>query len=335
MNCNLPKNTDPEISVIIPTFNRADILARTLESLLQQSLSSDRFEIVVVDDGSEDETPRVVEDFCREDGPQIRYFFQNQQFKGAASNLGIQKSRAPLILMLDSDIVASPDLVEKHLQLHQKHFELELLVMGGVVTRASAVDLLNPSASVTGDDRWGQAAWLTTANLSVKRQFLERAGPFVTGLPCLEDTDMAFRLAAQGMRLLYCPSAYGFHQVPLTTVDQVVASGQKYGSTLAEWLDRLPHLKGNMRYLGAGFSGGWPHFRSSPRNFVKNAVRRWLINRHTIDVVYRIARWLERKGSPSRSLVRCCGELWAFHYRSAFWQCRKNVDSRATIPADS
>ena len=331
----LTQNTNPQISVIIPTFNRAEILGRTLESLLRQSLSCDRFEVVVVDDGSEDDTARVVEDFCCEDGPQIRYYFQDQQFKGAASNLGIQKSRAPLILMLDSDIVASSCLVEKHLQLHQQHLELELLVMGGVVTRDSEIDLLNPSASMTGDDRWGPTAWLTTANLSMKRQFLERAGPFMTGLPCLEDTEMAFRLAAQGMRLLFCPSAYGIHQVPLETIDQVVASGQKYGSTLAEWLDELPHLKGNMRYLGAGFSGGWSHLQSSPRNFVKNAVRRWLINRYTIGVVDRIARWLERRGRPSGALIRCCGELWSFHYRSTFWRRRKNADNRARIHSDS
>jgi len=321
-------NRNPQISVIIPTLNRAEVLAQTLESLLQQSLSSERFEIVVVDDGSEDETARVVEGFCRADGPQIRYYFQDHQFKGAASNRGVQESRAPLILMLDSDIVASSGLVEKHLHLHHRHLELEFVVLGGVATRASDVDLLNPAASVTGDERWGPAEWLTTANLSVKRTFLEQAGPFTTGLPCLEDTDMAFRLADRGMRLLYCPSAYGFHLVPLETVDQVVVSGQRYGSTLAEWLDQLPHLKGNMRYLGAGFSGGWSHLRSSPRNFVKNAVRRLLINRYTIDVVYRIARSLERRRSPSRSLFRCCSELWSFHYRSAFWQSRKNVANR-------
>ncbi len=86
-----------DISVIIPTFNRAETLLRALQSVENQSFPPQ--EIIVVDDGSTDETGKMI----AKDFPQIRYFFQENRGVSSARNLGIRKSRSECIAFLDSD----------------------------------------------------------------------------------------------------------------------------------------------------------------------------------------------------------------------------------------
>ena len=85
------------VSVIIPTFNRAYVIARALESVLAQSYAN--IEIVVIDDGSTDATGAVLQQY----GNRVRYFYQENAGVGAARNLGISNARGEFIAFLDSD----------------------------------------------------------------------------------------------------------------------------------------------------------------------------------------------------------------------------------------
>lgn len=94
---------NPLVSVVIATYNRAALLGETLESVRGQSFQD--FEIIVVDDGSTDDTPKLAQSY----GQKIRYFRQENRGAAAARNLGFRQARAPWIAVQDSDDLSLPD----------------------------------------------------------------------------------------------------------------------------------------------------------------------------------------------------------------------------------
>src|SRR5215216_6112184 len=107
--------TLPTVSVIIPTFNRKDLLRETLNSLAQQTNPSDFFEVIIVDDGSTDGTRAI----AAEAYPfTLRYFRQSNQGDAAARNLGAQQSQADILVFLDDDIVVEAGYLTHLIQAH-------------------------------------------------------------------------------------------------------------------------------------------------------------------------------------------------------------------------
>lgn len=103
------------ISVIIPTYNRRDLLRETLNSLAQQTYPNDCFEVIVVDDGSTDGTEKI----AAEAFPfTLRYFWQSNQGDAAARNLGAQQSQADILVFLDDDILVEADYLTYLIQAH-------------------------------------------------------------------------------------------------------------------------------------------------------------------------------------------------------------------------
>ena len=101
------------VSVIIPTYNREDYVVRAVESALHQTYHD--IEVVLIDDGSTDDTARKMYNIGRNDH-RLRYFFQENKGVAAARNLGIQKAKGEYISFLDSDDVLHPDKIEEQLQ---------------------------------------------------------------------------------------------------------------------------------------------------------------------------------------------------------------------------
>jgi glycosyltransferase involved in cell wall biosynthesis len=104
---------EPFFSVIIPTYNRADLLINTIESVLAQRFKD--FELLVIDDGSTDDTRELVNSFC--DSTNIRYIYQENKGVGAARNTGIKNARGEWIAFLDSDDLWLPNHLQSHYQL--------------------------------------------------------------------------------------------------------------------------------------------------------------------------------------------------------------------------
>jgi glycosyltransferase involved in cell wall biosynthesis len=105
----------PTVSVIIPTYNRKDLLRETLDSLAQQTYPSDRFEVIIVDDGSTDGTQQVT----AETFPfTLRYVQQRNQGDATARNLGAQQSQADILVFLDDDILVETDYLTHLIQAH-------------------------------------------------------------------------------------------------------------------------------------------------------------------------------------------------------------------------
>ena len=212
----------PDLTVVIPTYRRPDLLRRCLASLGEQTVPAATFEVVVVDDGSGDDTAQVLATF----GDRVRSFTQERNAgPAAARNRGIAEARADLILFLDDDIAAAPDLLSTHLALHAAAADPALGVLGRVdwaadLTVTPFMAWLDRSGLQFGYDTWLREgpvvppyAAFYTANLSMHRALLTEAGGFDERFPyaAFEDMELAFRLADRGFRLDYRPAARGFH----------------------------------------------------------------------------------------------------------------------------
>jgi glycosyltransferase involved in cell wall biosynthesis len=110
-------------SVVIPTYNRADLLRHTLESLTKQRLSRDEFEVLVVDDGSSDGTALVVDGY--RERLNLRYFYQDDEGwrTAKARNVGIAHAQAPVCVFIDSGVLAHSGCLEAHVASHRGHAE--------------------------------------------------------------------------------------------------------------------------------------------------------------------------------------------------------------------
>lgn len=121
-----------KLSVVIPTFRRADILKKTLKSLHNQTMPKKDYEIIVVDDGSNDKgaTKKVVESFSKKQ-TKTTYLHQKNQGQGVARNNGIKKAKGEIILLIGDDIIpANNQFLEQHIKFHKDHPAEHVAVLG-------------------------------------------------------------------------------------------------------------------------------------------------------------------------------------------------------------
>lgn len=104
----------PKITVVIPTYNRAELLLRAVMSVLSQTFQD--FELIIVDDGSTDDTDRIVKKMKREDS-RILYIKQENQGASVARNSGIKEARGKYIAFIDSDDEWLPNKLEKQIEI--------------------------------------------------------------------------------------------------------------------------------------------------------------------------------------------------------------------------
>jgi glycosyltransferase involved in cell wall biosynthesis len=107
------------LSVVICTYNRARYLRAAFESLVAQTIGKDSYEVIVVNDGSSDDTESVVDRY-RGVLP-ISYYCQANAGLAAAKNLGIEKASGEILFFSDDDDVAAPTLLEEHLGTHNRY----------------------------------------------------------------------------------------------------------------------------------------------------------------------------------------------------------------------
>jgi GT2 family glycosyltransferase len=215
----------PALSVVTPTHRRADLLERLLHSLRRQTVAPERFEVVVVDDGSADETPATLQ--RAETLMRNLRWRSSQRGRGpaAARNEGVRLARGRLILFLDDDIEATPDLVETHLRLHDEAGDPSLGILGRVDWHSDLeitpfMRWLDRSGLQFAYDTWLRPGHIDppyaafyTANLSVHRDLVVRSGGFDERFPyaAYEDMELAWRLHRLGFRMDYRPEAQALH----------------------------------------------------------------------------------------------------------------------------
>lgn len=203
------------VSVIIPAYNYAAFVAEALASALQQSHSN--IEVIVVDDGSTDNTAAVVQEQMKRDS-RVQYIHQHNQGLSAARNTGIRHSRGDYLVFLDADDVMHAQKVAVHLE----HFsrEPETGISYGRCRYFLNGRQEQTFASLQLDDaEWmpcvsGRAAEvmpllvvnniMPVCSVMLRREVVKRVGGFNTALKSLEDWEYWLRAAALDFLFSYC-----------------------------------------------------------------------------------------------------------------------------------
>jgi len=191
------KSGDPTVSVIIPTYNRAHLVGRAIRSVLNQTYQD--FEIIVVDDGSTDNTEEVVKSF---NDPRIRYIRHEENRGGsAARNTGIRAARGEYIAFLDDDDYWLPTKLDKQVQVAKKSSPSVGMIYTGLafieVKINKVVKIFRPQyrGKLTLEEMF---AWTApTPTMLVRKECLNAVGGFDEKLPRYQDPDLGVRLAQE------------------------------------------------------------------------------------------------------------------------------------------
>ncbi len=251
----------PPLSIVVPTHNRAATLQRCIEALWAQRERPESCEVVIVDDGSSDETPEVVAALERHAPIPLTYVPQAAQGPAAARNCGIRAATGDVVLLLGDDIIAEPTLVAEHLRWHAR-FPSPLVAVLGFVTWSRHITItpymrwLEESgnqfdyAAIAGREDVDPARYLYTANLSLKRSVFVTLGEWFDERfrhALLEDIDLGRRLAARGLQLKYNAAAVAYHEhaIRLATYVRRIRLSSEYwvlleGKARAAQQDRAP-----------------------------------------------------------------------------------------------
>jgi glycosyltransferase involved in cell wall biosynthesis len=213
-------------SVVIPTYNRKPILEKCLRSLEQQVIPPNSpiegYEVVVVDDGSTDETVG----WLRANAaalPHVRLFLQDHQGPAAARNLGVEKATGDTIIFIDSDLVVTEVFLQAHaaalLEGTKRLGSDRLFTYGRVINTCNFDDPTAEPFKVTDFS----AAYFATGNVAIARHWLEQAGLFDTRFQLYgwEDLELGVRLKNLGLTLVKCPAAVGYHWHPPFALSQI------------------------------------------------------------------------------------------------------------------
>ncbi|MBR1785710.1 MAG: glycosyltransferase family 2 protein [Paludibacteraceae bacterium] len=114
-----------KLSIIIPTYNRADMISDTLESLVRQDFPKDDYEILVVDNASTDNTKTIVEDWQRKTGGLVKYLFEPRHGSHYARNGAVKSAQGDILYFTDDDVIASTDTLRELI----KPFEIDTNVV--------------------------------------------------------------------------------------------------------------------------------------------------------------------------------------------------------------
>ena len=194
------------ISIVIATKDRAEYLDRALESFGKQ-IGAPSFEVVVVDNGSTDATPHVVEHAKAAQRYEITYVYEERPNRGAARNRGIAAAQGHLVLFCDDDVYAPPGFLAAH---DAAHTVSNVVVNGPILNVPSYHE--RPKPSLPNYSR----AFFCTCNVSVPKVALDAVGGFDEQFHLYgwEDTELGVRLREHGMRAKFAWDAYIWHIKP-------------------------------------------------------------------------------------------------------------------------
>jgi glycosyltransferase involved in cell wall biosynthesis len=247
-----PVTTPIKISVIVPTYNRVDCLLRCLAALEKQTLDHSAFEIVVVDDGSTDDTRERLQPLIASGA--IRYFHQSNSGPSRARNVGIKAARGELLLFIGDDIIATPQFLAEHLAFHQQSADGDEPFGLSRPAERSRRSLRTKPIAVLGFSDWPDTSDVTplmkypglgqfgyhhieqglvnpqdlpysffyTSNVSIGRQFLLENDFFFDedfARAMGEDGELAYRMQKKGLRIIYNPRALAHHEHPASFTD--------------------------------------------------------------------------------------------------------------------
>ena len=193
-------NLPPRVSVVLPTFNRASLLPRAIESVLGQTFRD--FELIVVDDGSTDDTPSVVDRYAEDRVSCIR--LERNAGAAAARNVAIRRAAGELVAFQDSDDEWLPENLERHVRTFDEasetsrvdvvYCDMLRVLVDGTTNYHRSPDIV-PGRLVNPDTRFYQVWMLGILACVIRRACLDVAGLFDESMQSFVDLELFIRLA--------------------------------------------------------------------------------------------------------------------------------------------
>jgi len=206
------------ISIIIPVYDAERTISRCLDSLCNQTVDRNEYEIILVDDGCTDATCEIAKQY-----PDVRVISQSNRGPAAARNRGVREARGEIVLFTDSDCEVTPDWIErmaapfasdpdivatkgayrtKQKQIVARFVQLEYENKYDVMSRGKYIDFVD------------------TYSAGFRKEVFLEADGYDEDFPlaCAEDVDLSFRLANKGYKMEFVPEAIVYHIHPETLV---------------------------------------------------------------------------------------------------------------------
>ncbi len=243
-----PRPSSVAVSVVVPTYNRRSILRKTLLAYSSQTLAPDQFEVLIVDDGSTDDTTAMVRAFKAPFA--LRMLAQSHQGPNAARNLAIRAAQGEVVVLTGDDMIPEPNFLEEHLKFHRSH-PGETEAMLGFIDWSPELPITRFMRYIVAPEGGQQFAFhavkggkadfrmFYTSNVSLKRALLARqACLFDTdfAFPAYDDVEFGYRLAQQGLQLNFNTRAIAKHHHAITPAS--FAERQRKAGQMAALLAR-------------------------------------------------------------------------------------------------
>jgi len=300
-----------QLSVAVSTYNRAETLRQTITHLADQDIDPAAYEVIIVDDGSPDQTPQMVAEIQPTLPFHLKYVRHSNHGIGYTENQGIRAARAPVVLLIADDILLSRQALCAHLASHREHPEPEAAILGQVVqSPESNQSVFLRTWNLFRFDDFERVSELPyyrfwACNISVKRDFLMRHGLFRENLgrggpAAHEDTELGCRLHEHGLRIFYNGAAIGYHH-HVVTREKACVRAYEQGLNFDEFRSYAPAPELPVAYHDLRWSTVYDHLRAwfgprrrflSPRDrnpamaIVRHVVRQVTFNRATIRLIW-------------------------------------------------
>lgn len=213
----------PNISVIIPTYNRLNKLSQALASIGRIDFDENDYEVIVVDDGSTDGTCEYINDLKKKVPFKLHYLYQKNSGPSSARNNGIRNAVGKYVFIIDSDCVVAKDILKRYV----KYFPDDMLggIGGNVLPEGN--DIVSAFLDYTGAwrpvKRNGEFLYLVTANAFFQKKAIEEAGLFDEDFrqPGGEEPELCQRMRDKGYIFKYDPDACVIHSHRTTVLKMI------------------------------------------------------------------------------------------------------------------
>ncbi|MDI6765220.1 MAG: glycosyltransferase [Bacteroidota bacterium] len=259
------------VSIIIPTYNRRDILFKCLEVLSKQVFYGS-FEVLVIDDGSTDQTAELLNQRLLDYPYSLRSYEQKKKGPAAARNIGISVAKGEIIIFLGDDTLVSERFIQEHyLWQIEKYPSIQTAILGRIEWDSSLeitplMEFLNRGPQFNFPSIEQKIIvdfnYFVSSNISLKREFIKDMffDESFSGA-AWEDVEYAFRLSRHGMKIYYNKNAVCFHHHP-TDMESLIKRSYFVGKNL-----KLLHTK-------------WPEFlqyRKAPSFGIIQKMKKWIL----------------------------------------------------------
>lgn len=244
-----------EVSVVVPTYNRREVLKRTVRCLLEQTGTVADYEVIVVDDQSTDGTAAWLQT-AQAGLPRLTAVTSPRKGRAQARNAGLAVARGEVVCFVDDDVWVVPGFVCAHWEAHAAG-EPKMVAIGRLDTCPDTCPTVANAYEdarlmrvehrlATAGDGLGPGSF-RTGNVSVRRAFLAEVGGFDEGFHgySYEDSELGCRLLAHGGRFRYVPQAAGCHFTQVT-VPEILRKRREAGVSAVTFLRRQPEVSASI-----------------------------------------------------------------------------------------